>query len=194
MTDIMDTAPTKIGFDLDGVIIDHTTNKLHLAERYGVHLSPEETHAEHMGKRFAPDVFAEIRHALYNETPEALAAPLVEGAFHGLSRLRDAGIPFALISLRQDPLAAEHLLERRGLWGGLFVPENVYFVRGAREKYETAASLGVTHFVDDEPNILDIMPTIPNRVLFDLHDQFPDRTDILRVRHWNELIDLLVRA
>lgn len=187
----MDTVPATIGFDLDGVIIDHTANKLYLAERYGVHLSPEETHAEHMGKRFPPDVFAEIRNALYNETPEALAAPLVEGAFHGLSRLRNAGIPFALISLRQNPLAAEHLLERRGLWGNLFVPENVYFVRGAREKYEVAASLGLTHFVDDEPNILEIMPTIPHRVLFDLHDQFSDRNEFLRARHWEELVNIL---
>jgi hypothetical protein len=181
------TQPLFLGFDLDGVIIDHTANKLMLAQRYGVLLTPEQSHAEHMSTYFTPEVFAEIREALYNEAPPALTAPLVQGAFRGLAVLRGAGVPYALISLRRDPIAAKRLLELRGLWGELFSDENVIFVRSGQEKYAAAQSLGVTHFTDDEPNILDIMSTIPHRILFDIHDQFSNRDDLTRVRNWEEL-------
>ncbi len=180
-----------IGFDLDGVIFDHTQNKIRIAARYGFMLTPQETHAEHMGALFPPEIYREIKSQLYDETDDKLAAPLMEGAFAGLATLREKGIHYNLVSLQKDPMHALHLIELHGLWGEYFSPSNTYFVGNGREKYQAAASLGVTHFIDDEPSILDVMSGIQHRVLFDMRGLFPEKKEFTRVKSWSELGSVL---
>ena len=183
-----------VGFDLDGVIIDHTQNKIRFAARYGIVLTPEQTHAEVMGKYFSPELYKEIKGQLYDFSPEAIEAPLMEGAFDGLARLKEKQIRYFLVSLQKKPMHALHLLEERGLWGTYFTPENTFFASNGEEKHQIAASLGVTHFVDDEPNILELMLTIEERILFDPRDLFPEKTDYTHVGSWPALVDLLGAA
>ncbi len=183
-----------VGFDLDGVILDHTTNKIRLAARYGVHLTPEETHAERMGSLLPLDAYREIKAELYNAPGELEHSTLMQGAFDGLATLRDYGVSYALISLQQNPIHAQHLLEHHGLWGEYFTPENMYFAKNGEEKSRFASEIGVTHFVDDEANILSLMPQVPHRILFDSFDQFSPEPDLLRVRSWSELVPLLIGA
>lgn len=180
-----------IGFDLDGVIIDHTGNKIMIASRYGITLTPGETHAEHMSTHFSPEVYKEIKAQLYNSTPEAIAAPLMEGAFATLAKLREEGIPYFLISLQKNPMHALHLIEERGLWGTCFTPENTFFANNREEKYAIAESLGVTHFIDDEPNVLQIMTRIPHRMLFDMRELFPEESGYCHVHNWTEVAEYL---
>jgi phosphoglycolate phosphatase-like HAD superfamily hydrolase len=183
-----------VGFDLDGVIIDHTQNKMQIALRYGIQLTPAATHAEHMGAHFTPEMYREIKTQLYDShdsTDEALAAPLMQGAFDALATLKERGIPYFLVSLQKNPMHAAHLLEQRGLWGTYFTPENTFFAKNAEEKYAIAMRLGVTHFVDDEPNVLDIMHAIPERILFDARSLFPEKTAYLHVQNWGEAIAAL---
>ena len=82
---------------------------------------------------------------------------------------------------------AMHLIELYGLWGEYFTPENTYFVKNAQEKHLTAKALHVSHFIDDEPNILEVMTTIKHRVLFDTRDLFCEKTEYQRVKSWSEL-------
>lgn len=180
-----------IGFDLDGVIIDHTQNKLLLSSRYGIYLSPIDTHSEHMAEHFTPDMYREIKSQLYDSTDLALTAPLMEGAFSTLAKLREQNIPYYLISLQKNPMHASHLLEERGLWGDYFTPENTFFARNAEEKHSLASQIGVTHFIDDEPNILEIMTSIPTRVLFDARSLFPEENNYNHVKNWSELAHML---
>ncbi len=158
-----------------------------IASRYGIVLTPGETHAEHMGEHFTPEMYREIKSQLYNSTPDALAAPLMEGAFSTLAALREHEIPYFLVSLQKDPMHALHLIEERGLWGTYFTPENTFFAEDKEEKHVIATSIGVTHFIDDEPNVLDVMTLIPNRILFDTRGLFPDKTDYPHVQSWREL-------
>src|SRR4051812_20850178 len=109
-----------IGFDLDGVIFDHTQNKMRIAARYGYRLIPEETHAEIMGSLFSPDIYREIKAQLYDDVDDSHASPLMEGAFSALAMLREQGIPYFLVSLQKNPMHALHLLELHGLWGEYF--------------------------------------------------------------------------
>lgn len=183
-----------LGFDLDGVIIDHTQNKMLIASRYGIELSPKDTHAEHMGTHFTPELYRVIKSQLYDSTALALEAPLMAGAFATLAKLREQGIPYFLVSLQKNPMHAAHLLEERGLWGTYFTPENTLFARNADEKHALAAQIGVTHFIDDEPNILDVMISIPNRILFDARGLFPEKTDYCHVESWSELAETLGMA
>jgi hypothetical protein len=144
-----------------------------------------------MGKFFPPELYKEIKGQLYEHSPEALEAPLMEGAFDGLARLRESGVTYVLVSLQKSPMHALHLIEERGLWGTYFTPENTFFAEHADEKHQIAASLGVTHFVDDEPNILELMVTIPHRILFDPRNLFPEKTEYIHAHSWLEAIELL---
>jgi hypothetical protein len=180
-----------IGFDLDGVIIDHTQNKMRIAARYGVMLQPEETHAEFMKRSFTPEIYREIKTQLYDETDEALAAPLMEGSFSALARLHERNIPYYLVSLQKNPMHALHLLELRGLWGKYFMPENTFFVEHMEDKNTLAQSLGVTHFIDDEREVLKLMPDVSNRILFDARGLFEKSADFVPVKNWSELGYLL---
>lgn len=176
-----------VGFDLDGVIIDHTQNKIRVANRYGIMLRPEDTHSEKMAKFVSPKIYHEIQEQIYDDTDEALSAPLMAGAYSGLARLSECGIPLFLISRRKKPVHALHLLERRGLWGNVFTPENTFFVEKMDEKDPVAERLGITHFVDDETRVLDLMPSVAERILFDNRDLFSDSPKFHRVKNWSEL-------
>lgn len=189
----MPTTPDDIvvGFDLDGVIVDHTQNKMIIASRYGITLSPEETHAERMGKHFTPEMYREIKMQLYDSTDEALDAPLMQGAYGAIAKLYEHHVRYVLVSLQKNPMHATHLLEKRGLWGKYFTPENTFFAKDPEEKYQIASRLGVTHFIDDEPSILDIMHEIPHRVLFDARHLFPEKHEYVHVHSWSELEGLL---
>jgi 5' nucleotidase, deoxy (Pyrimidine), cytosolic type C protein (NT5C) len=176
-----------VGFDLDGVIIDHTQNKIRIAGRYGFTLRPEETHSERMGEFLPPEVYKEMREQMYDDTDEALSAPLMPGAFDGLARLREQEIPYVLISRRKTPIHAIHLLERRGLWGAYFTPENTFFVEHMEDKDPVAKRVGVTHFIDDERRVLRLMPSVQHHILFDARNLFDDTDEYQRVKDWSEL-------
>lgn len=176
-----------VGFDLDGVIIDHTVNKIRIAARYGIALKPEDTPTERMWRIVPEELHKEIRMQMYDDTDEALSAPLMPGAFDGLARLKEHAVPYVLISRRKFPIPALHLIERRGLWGDYFTPENTFFVEDPEDKDPVAQKIGVTHFVDDERRVLALMPSVPTRILFDQRDVFSDETNFHRVTNWSEL-------
>lgn len=180
-----------VGFDLDGVIIDHTQNKMIIASRYGVTLSPEDTHSERMSQLFPRDIYHEIQEQMYDDTDEALSAPLMEGAYSGLATLREQQIPYFLISRRKKPIHAIHLLERRELWGEYFTPENTFFVQDPEEKDIVARQLGVTHFIDDESRVLKAMPSVPTRILFDVRELFTGADSYTHARSWTDLANIL---
>ena len=180
-----------VGFDLDGVIIDHTQNKMTIAARYGVSLCPEDTHSEKMIHLFPPAVYREIQEQMYDDTDEALSAPLMEGAYSGLAKLREMEIPYFLISRRKKPIHAIHLLERRELWGDYFSPENTFFVDKPEAKDVVARQLGVTHFIDDESRVLAAMPSVAERILFDARELFTETDAYRHVKNWSELAFLL---
>lgn len=186
-----DESTMRIGLDLDGVIIDHTQNKIMLAARYGVTLDPKDTVSEHMSLHFTPEVYEEIQQQLYDDTEEAFAAPLMEGAYAGLASIRELGLPYFLISRRKNPIFALQLLENRGLWGEYFAPENTFFVETMEDKDIVARRLGVTHYVDDEPRVLSVMPSVLERIHFDSRNAYTEPTEFTHVTNWAQLADIL---
>jgi phosphoglycolate phosphatase-like HAD superfamily hydrolase len=183
--------PIIVGFDLDGVIIDHTQNKLTFAHRVGVDLQPSQTHAEVMGQYMTPDQYSELKWQIYDHSPEALEAPLMEGAYYALKRLKEADVPIVLVSLQKNPMHAVDLLDRHGLWGSIFTADNTFFAKDKEEKHRIARALLVTHFVDDEPGVLDSMVSIPERILFDTRALFPHHPGVTVVSGWDSLLRAL---
>ena len=179
-----------VGFDMDGVLIDHSENKLALAKRLGIYVTPASTHSEHLPRVMPRALYEEFQNELYGDSEFALSAKLMDGAMELLQLLQDRNIPFVLISRRKKPENAIALLTRRGLWGPYFTPENAFFVGAPHEKNAVAVREGVTHFFDDERKVLRVMPDVPSRFLFDTFDQFEEDKDFIRVFHFKMVREL----
>jgi len=173
-----------IGFDMDGVLIDHLKNKLALAANYGILLQPEETHSEILFQKLAIEDFVAFQNELYGDTPFALSAPVMEGAILVLRALRSAEVPMVLISQRYDPAVAVKLLQTSGLWGEFFDERNAFFVRKSEEKNLIGKREGVTHYFDDQRRVLLVMPDIKKKFLVDTFQQFEDNEAFVRLFDW----------
>lgn len=182
-----------VGFDMDGVIIDHTVNKIELAKRYGVALHCTDTHSERLSPHFPHGSYKDFQHELYGASDLALSAEVMAGAEATLRLLTERGISFVLISRRRNPEHAIALLSRRELWGTYFTEKNAFFVGTPEEKNVVAVREGVTHFVDDERKVLAVMPDVRMRLLFDSFRQFEDEKEFTRVFDWEMLQHILCK-
>ena len=176
-----------MGFDMDGVIINHVPNKIALAERYDVHLGPEEVHSEVLPGKLTPADYRALQDELYSDSELALSAPLMTGAFAVLREMKIRNVPFVLISRRREPMIATELLRRRDLWGDIFTEQNSFFVGTPEEKNVASVREGVTHFFDDERKVLRAIPDVGHRFLFDSCHQFKDETEFERIFDWQML-------
>ena len=178
----------KIGLDLDGVIIDHTENKMVLARRLGYDLSPQQTQSDEILKIVPPEVLSVIQKAIYDDSDIAMSAGLVDGAAESLKRLKKDFIPFYLISRRHSPQVAIDLLKSKSLWPEYFDDNNTFFVSAAGEKNIKSKELGITHFLDDEKNVIDILTDVPQRFWFDVFNIFKDGDAYTRVVSWDDFL------
>jgi len=184
-----------IGFDLDGVIIDHTAIKIKLAENFGYKLNPEQTPSEVLKQIVSKEPLDKIKHLIYDCPETGLCQPLVAGSFRGLERIKGEGISYFLISRRRAGSSlnlAMELLKKHELWPEYFNGKNVFFVSRSEDKNLKARELGVTHYVDDESEVLEKMPDVPNRFLFDKFNVWKDLDFCRRVATWEELTEFLV--
>jgi hypothetical protein len=185
--------PTKlIGFDMDGVLIDHTGIRIELARRYGIELAPKDTPSDILRTVIPNEERWAIQNAIYNDPAMALEAPLMAGAEKGLEILSSAGIPFVLISRRKDPQLAIRLMEARGIWPRYFNERNTTFVITPEDKDRRSTELGITHYVDDEMKVLAALTTVPHKILFDPHGAHTDIPYIL-AGDWGALMDILTK-
>lgn len=182
-----------IGFDMDGVIIDHTVSKLKLAEKFGFKLKPKETHSEIISKIIDKSVYPKFQQVLYYDPKIFKKTPLMIGARAGLNTIKKSGIPFVLLSRRRQPEATILILKHYNLWPRFFNESNTFFVAEPEDKNIKARGLGVTHYVDDETGVLEKLVDVKNRFLFDNLGAFENTSDYTRVESWKELIGHFLR-
>lgn len=180
-----------IGFDLDGVIIDHTIPKMHLAEKFGFPLTPEQTPSEIMKKLMPEKDWKEIQHLLYSDEKIALTAPLMRGVKPALREIVKNGIPFVLITRRKGPEVTVKLLEQHGLWPEFFHEKNTFFVIEPKDKNVKASELGLTHYLDDELKVLRVLDDVENRFLFDRYEVFSEDALYKKVHSWQHFLSHL---
>lgn len=180
-----------LGFDLDGVIIDHTFVKIEIAKKFGLALSESETHADNLYRLLGPSKYKEFKHYLYDDPETAGAGVIMAGAEYVLQALRKRGIPFVVISRRKSnhdiPV---DLLCKHNLWPDIFNRQNVFFVPDRESKNTKAVSLGVSHFMDDELRALKELVDVPTRYLFDPYNAAVS-CPFRRVVSWKEFYDLV---
>lgn len=177
-----------LGFDMDGVVIDHTLNKMRLAEKFGFLITADQTPSEILKKHIPEAVRDQLQIALYHDPKAALRSSAMRGAKPALRELARKQIPFVLISRRKDPETAILILEKHGLWPDFFHERNAFFVSSPEDKNAKAIELGVTHYLDDEQHVLEKLRDVPNRFLFDAHRVLPDAEFYTRIHSWMEFL------
>lgn len=183
----------KIGFDLDGVILDHTEAKIAAAHKRGYRILPEQTPSDMLKTLLPQALYRELQAEIYN-SDTALSAPLMDGVRGCLENFRDHALRIHLISRRLHPHYAIAALERHGLWPSFFNDANACFVETKEAKAQEAAQRKLTHFFDDEIGVLACMAAVPERILF---DQYAIRADspFPIVSSWEALAEMFgIRA
>lgn len=155
----------RIGLDLDGVIIDHTANKLRLARERGFELEPWQTNANLMGQFLPTEEYDEIKREAYAQLT-ASAEP-VPGALEAIAEL--TGELFIVSARRADSVRhAQDWLDRHRLYD--YIPaERIFFCADESEKKTHCHRLGLHFYLDDKIQVLNQLPFSVQRTLFDHH-------------------------
>lgn len=178
-----------IGFDLDGVIINHAPAKVKLAKRFGLKLKLAQTQSEVIKTLIDDKTLKQIQKHLYHDSEFLKSISLMRGAKTGLLKLKNKNLPFVLISRRSEPEMAVAALKYHKLWPGFFNDKNAFFVAEPEEKNMKAREIGVTHYVDDETGVLEKLVDVENCFLFDNLGVFKNTDSYIRVKSWKELIE-----
>ncbi len=179
-------------FDIDGVIVDHALLKIQIASELGFDIAPEHTPSEIIKTVIPAPALNEIKFCIYHKPETALSAPLMKGALHGLKKIKASGFDYFLISRRRDADAAVELLKRRRIWPDYFNEKNTFFVLKPEDKDVQAKRLDITHYVDDELEILDALASVRHKFLFDPFNAFSEHSYI-QVASWQEILGKLLK-
>ncbi len=176
-----------IGLDLDGVILDHASQKVKLAKEFGYEIRLEQTPSD-IFFQTVPDkeIRRKIQHLLYDDPVVSLQSSIMEGAVHGLDLIKSKSYDLFLISRRKNPIFTIETLKYHKLWPKYFSEDNTFFVSEPEDKEIYAKKLNVTHYVDDEQKVLDVLESVKNKFLFDPYQVFKD-SKYARVKDWIEL-------
>lgn len=180
-----------IGLDMDGVIIDHTTSKLKLAEKFGFKLKPEETHPDIIKTIIKDPILKEIKRTLYEDPDFCKFSILINGAKNGLKFIKKQKLPFVLISRRKNPDIAIKTLKFHKLWPKYFNSKNTFFVLNPEDKNVIAKEVGVTHYIDDQIGILEKLGNVKNKFLFDIFGVLKNSKNYNKIDSWNEFLSYL---
>ena len=180
-----------IGLDLDGVIIDHTGNKIALAQKFGLELLPRETVSDVISEKMTSTDYEHFQTILYDDPNVAYAAHVMPGVLQGLARIKEKH-PYFLISRRKSNVTALAFMKMNGLWPHYFNERNVFFVEKKNDKDKKAVELGVNIYMDDQPTVLAELRSVRNRYLFDHLNAYGDAGyPFERVSSWSEFISRL---
>lgn len=178
-----------LGFDLDGVIIDFSNLRLKILKEFGFESKLEQTSSDLIRELFPKEVVSKVSQLIYSDSKIALLPEVMTGAREALEKIKKSGTPYFLISRRKNIEIAKRLLMEKGLWPRFFDEQNTLFVLSPEDKNQKAGELGITHYLDDEIGVLEMLSGVPHRLLF---DQFEIRSEITkypRIFSWQELLE-----
>lgn len=175
-----------MGFDMDGVIIDHSEQKILLAKKAGFNIKKTQTPSELMNNFIPLPQYRELQNLLYDDPRICLDSPLMPGVKQTLAAIKKDGVPIFLISRRKNGSMGVKLLAMYGLWPKYFNQNNTHFVKEINDKEITAKKLGITHYVDDEQKVLNALVSVKNKYLFDSFGVFKN-SGHARVESWEDI-------
>ena len=127
-----------------------------------------------------------------------------EGMYESLRKAQKNGIELFIISHKtktpyQGPKydlhnAASNWLEKNLFFekSGINIPrKNVYFEVTKENKIKRIESLGCSHFIDDLPEILDMVSSNIKKILYNPKLNNLKRNDYINMTNWSDLIKLI---
>ncbi|OGM99311.1 MAG: hypothetical protein A2817_00475 [Candidatus Yanofskybacteria bacterium RIFCSPHIGHO2_01_FULL_39_8b] len=175
-----------IGFDMDGVILDNADAKIKIAKKHGFEIKLHHTPTEIIRTVLPQIILEKLQKVLYGDHPIAMSTPLMRGVRTVLAEVKRRKILYFLISRRKIPEVAVKLLKKRAIWPDYFNFENSFFVAEPVDKDKKAAELGITHYIDDEQKIINILSSVPNKFLFDRFNVFKKTDYYIKIKSWSE--------
>ena len=136
--------------------------------------------------------------------PRILEADASSGMLNSLTKLKNKGIEMVLISHKtripyQGPKydlrgAAIKWLEKHGFfdkgklnWG----PDKIFFEDSKESKIQRIHSLDCTHYIDDLPEILELLNTNIQRILYNPRNKGVKNTKYTVLKDWHNLEEIL---
>lgn len=176
----------RVGFDLNGVVLNTVVTKVEAAKRVlGVDLRVENASWRALDGTLSPDVYRYLQRLIYG-TSELLQTPAVseEGRLH-LKRLSQHQDLFYVSCLQVDGVQfGRQWLNEHELDGNALISVGV----GGNKR--SVLQHGFELFVDDKGSVLNsLVETVPHLFLLDApynrHDKLHPR--VIRVSDWQEL-------
>jgi hypothetical protein len=180
-----------VGFDMDGVILNNAKSKIQVAKKFGLNIKLGHTPSEILKTLMPQVVWEEFQNILYDHPKFAFSTPLMRGVRGILSELDRKGTPFFLISRRKVPEIAIKILSKHSLWPRYFNENNSYFVDEPKDKNTRAAKLGITHYIDDELKVINVLSSVPNKFLFDPFNAFEKAEHYIKIKSWTQFKKLI---
>jgi hypothetical protein len=153
----------KIGLDLDGVLIDHSSNKRRLASRFGYELECWQSNTNVIRQFLPRDVYRRIQDEIYAAL--TVEAPIMPGALEAIKSIR---ADFYLVSARRPDsirFVQRWLCDNRVY--DIIPAERIFFCGTGEDKGTHCERLGFDCFIDDNLAVLNYLPRNLDLVLFD---------------------------
>ena len=127
-----------------------------------------------------------------------LEAEPAQGMLKALGGLHLHGIPMVLVSHKtRTPYKGPAYDLHQAAWSwldqhGFFAPDGldwsrdqVFFEETKQAKVAKIEALGCTHYVDDLPEILEMLPKSTTKILYDPENNHP-KSQYMKLTHWNQ--------
>lgn len=181
-----------IGLDLDGVIIDHTQNKIKIAKSFGFDIKKEETQSEVLKTILPEDKYKKLQRIIYGKL--TLNSPPINSSLKTLQKLtKDNNYNFFIISRRkkrkQDVISARRWLKKYQIFK-IIPEENVFFVTEEKDKNIYCRKLKIKIYLDDKIKALKLISSVPFRIFFNPF-KASNNEDFLEIKSWKEFPKLL---
>ena len=154
----------RVGIDLDGVLIDHSSNKLKVAERQGYVLESWQANSNIMHDIIPPEEYAALREEVY--TQMTVDAPPIIGALEAIAELDCEAYIVSARRPKSIRFAQEWLLKHNVF--ETIPAERIFFCGSKNDKMEICDRLGIKILIDDQLGVLKLLSPKVKRVLFDI--------------------------
>ena len=183
------TIPRKIniGLDLDGVLIDHTENKIRVAKSFGFRLIPKETQSEAMKHILPKKEYKRLQKIIYGKmTMDAFPTPKVFKILQKLSPKHNLFI----ISRRKgkDANMAWRWLKKYQIFN-IIPKKHIFFIEKGDKKF-LCKKLKIVIYIDDEVKILKKLSSVLYPILYNPH-RVSTNQKFLEIKSWKKLPNLL---
>ncbi len=132
--------------------------------------------------------YEKFKYFLYDDPETALNCSLMPGFTGFIKKIRENDVPYFIISRRKENFDIPvMLLQKHSLWPDYFNEKNLFFVAEKEDKNKKAVELGVTHYIDDDPKVLDKLTDVKHRILFDPLGVF-NTSEYKVISSWDDLL------